>query len=70
MAPRAAAAPVELAFKTGKASPNWYPIASLQDDVVVRQLLADIPRGNTAGHAVFIAILAAVGAAILLRRLS
>jgi hypothetical protein len=61
---------VTLAFKTGKVSPNWHPIASFQDDVIVQQLLNDIPTARPAGYAVFIAALAAAGVAFLVRRLS
>jgi hypothetical protein len=59
---------VTLAFKTGKVSPNWHPIAAFQDNVSMRLALADIPTVGSAGVGVFIAVLAIVGVAILTRR--
>ncbi len=59
---------VTLAFKTGKVSPNWHPIAAFQDNVSLRLALSDIPTVGSAGVAVFIVVLAMAGLAILSRQ--
>ena len=59
---------VTLAFKTGKVSPNWHPIAAFHDDVSVRLLAEEIPALAPAGVLVFFVVLAAIGAAILSHR--
>jgi len=60
---------VTLAFKTGKVSPNWHPIAAFQYDVSLRLALSEIPAVGPAGVTVFFVMLAAVGLAILSRRI-
>lgn len=59
---------VTLAFKIGKVSPNWHPIAAFQDNVSLRLSGVEIPAVGSAGVIVFVAILAAAGLAILSRR--
>ena len=60
---------VTLAFKTGKVSPNWHPIAAFHDDLNLRLAGGGIPTVGPAGVVVFVALLAAVGLAILSRRI-
>ena len=60
---------VTLAFKTGKVSPNWHPIAAFHDDLSLRLAGGGIPTVGPAGVMVFVALLAAVGLAILSRRI-
>jgi hypothetical protein len=60
---------VTLAFKTGKVSPNWHPIAAFQDDVVVSQLLSAIPTAGPVSSAILVVALIAAGLAVLSRRI-
>ena len=59
---------VTLAFKTGKAGPNWHPIAAFHDDLSIQLLTAEVPAVSAAGVAVYVALLMAAGLAILSRR--
>jgi len=61
---------VTLAFKTGKVSPNWHPIAAFHDDVSLRLIAGEIPAVGPAGVMVFIIVLATAGLAILSRRIA
>lgn len=60
---------VTLAFKTGKVGPNWHPIAAFHDDLSIQLLTAEVPAVSAAGLAVYVALLMAVGLAILSRRI-
>jgi len=60
---------VTLAFKTGKVSPNWHPIAAFHDDVSLLLAVGEIPTVGPAGVMVLVVLLAAVGVAILSRRI-
>jgi hypothetical protein len=59
---------VTLAFKTGKVSPNWHPIAAFHDNVAL-QLSEAIPATGAYGRLALIVMLAAAGCLILSRRL-
>lgn len=61
---------VTLAFKIGKVSPNWHPIAAFQDDVSLRLAGAEVPAVGPAGAIVFFVVLASLGLAILSRRIA
>ena len=60
---------VTIAFKTGKVSPNWHPIAAFHDDVSLLLAVGEIPTVGPAGVRVLVVLLAAVGVAILSRRI-
>ena len=57
-----------LAFKTGKVSGNWHPIAAFHDNIAVRLVSVEIPTGGRSGVLVFIIALAAAGIMALSRR--
>jgi hypothetical protein len=59
---------VTLAFKTGKVSGNWHPIAAFHDNIAVRLVSVEIPTGGRSGVLVFIIALAAAGIMALSRR--
>lgn len=59
---------VTLAFKTGKVSPNWHPIAAYHDNVAVRQIASGIPTLSAWSLITFAAVLAAAGLFVLSRR--
>jgi hypothetical protein len=60
---------VTLAFKTGKVSPNWHPIAAFHDDVVLQLAAVEVPMSGRSGALVLIVALAAAGVTILSRRI-
>ena len=59
---------VTLAFKTGKVSPNWHPIAAFQDNVSLSLAGVNVPDLGPTGTIVLIVALIAVGIAVLSRR--
>ena len=59
---------VTLAFKTGKVSGNWHPIAAFHDDVAVQLALAAVPATDRTGLLLFVVLMAAAGFVILVRR--
>lgn len=59
---------VTIAFKTGKVSPNWHPIAAFHDDVSLRLTAGGIPTVGLVGFLGFAVVLAMLGMAILSRR--
>jgi len=59
---------VTLAFKIGKVSPNWHPIAAFHDNVSLRLAGGGIPTIGDAGAGLFVVLLVMVGLSILSRR--
>jgi len=59
---------VTLAFKTGKVSPNWHPIAAFHDNIALQLGLSGVPTAGPAGIVVFVVTLAATALMILSRR--
>lgn len=53
---------VTLAFKAGKVSPNWQPIAFFHDELVVEELENTIPVSSPLGHLALALLVGAAGA--------
>ena len=59
---------VTLAFKTGKVSPNWHPIAAFHDDVALQSAAGGIPTLGPIGVLVLMIVMAVAGLMVLCRR--
>jgi hypothetical protein len=59
---------VTLAFKTGKVSPNWHPIAAFHDNVALQLAGGGIPTLAPTGALLFAIVMAAAGLMLLWRR--